>query len=542
MYNTVMQFSPEILAILFISSIDFLLGIVIFLQNPRNPINSAYGFFAATVTAWGLGVGFFLATTNDGWGDFLARFLYFAGGSIPASFLYFSRILSAQQRFVSWQTFFIFFPTFCFFVLYFFTDLVIAGYTVTLAGAKAFTYGPFHLLFDAHLWVYFIFAFIALQKHYRMHEDAERYRTLFIILGTYLVLFVAGITNVIIPLLSIFSFIWIGPTATIVWVGIIAYAVLKHQLFNIRIIAAELFVISLWLLSLVRTFFSESVRDVWINMVTLMATVILGVFLARAVIKEVKTRREIERLAEDLRKANARLKELDQRKSEFVSLASHQLRNPLTAIKGYASMILDGSFGVVSHKIKDAVEKIFESSERLVMIIEDFLTVSRIEQGRLDYNFTHINFKSLVETIIADMRSTIEKKGLTLSFEYEKEKEYYLIADSGKVVQIIGNLIENALKYTPRGLISIHLSKNTSARTVTFSIKDTGIGMSHETKKKIFSKFTRAHNAHEVNVGGTGLGLFIARQLVEAHKGRIWAESDGEGKGSTFYFELPAEE
>ncbi|MDP3726357.1 MAG: ATP-binding protein [bacterium] len=321
----------------------------------------------------------------------------------------------------------------------------------------------------------------------------------------------------------------------------LVYSIVRFRLFHIRLLSATALTIGILFLLLSLLLVDSLSAIKIIVVVSTIAVGILGTLLIRSVGRDVRQRERIERLAEELQKANTRLKELDQRKSEFVSLASHQLRSPLTAIKGYASMLLEGSFGGLSDTIKDAVDKIFESSNRLVTIIEDFLTISRIEQNRLVYNFTHFDFKELAEKIIQDMRGAVEKRGLILSFDFGKEKQYLVNADSGKIAQVLNNLIDNAMKYTPKGSILVRLIKDEQKRVITLSVKDTGIGMSEETREKIFSKFSRADNAHEVNVGGTGLGLFIAKQLIEAHNGRIWAESEGEGKGSTFYVELPAE-
>ncbi len=536
-----MYFTPEILAVLFVSAIDFFLGAIILLQNPRHPIYIAYGFFTTTVAVWGTGVGLYLATGDHASADFLARFLYFVGGSIPSTFLYFSMTFSSETL-LSWRRMsLIFLPSTLFFILYFFSDAIISGSSFETPDKKSFLYGPFHLFFDIHLWGYFALAFIVLQKHYRaISQRTDRLHTLFVILGTYVVLGVAGVTNVIIPLFFIFDFIWIGPIATILWVGIIAYAVLRYQLFNIRAVAAELFVVSLWLLLLVRTIISDGLRDAWVNIVTLIATILLGFFLIRAVLKQVKGRQEIERLARSLAGANERLKELDQRKSEFVSLASHQLRSPLAAIKGYASMLLEGSFGALDGNLRMPTERILESSNRLVAVVEDFLTISRIEQNRLAYSFQSVDFTRLIETIVGEMKPVAEKKGLTMSFTAPEGASCMVTADSGKITQAVTNLVDNAIKYTPQGEITITSKKN-GTHSCLLSVRDTGVGMSDDAQKNVFSKFVRGENAKKENVTGAGLGLYIAKQLVEAHRGKIWGESKGEGKGSTFYLELPAE-
>ena len=240
---------------------------------------------------------------------------------------------------------------------------------------------------------------------------------------------------------------------------------------------------------------------------------------------------------EKLTVANARLKELDQQKSEFVSLASHQLRSPLTAIKGYISLILEGEFGDMPVVLKDPMERVFSSAQALSVMVDDFLNVSRIEQGRMKYDFSDFDVKKLVEQVIIEQRPSVEKAGLQLSFAPQADHDYVINADPGKIKQVITNLIDNSIKYTPKGKITVSLREEDGH--VTFSVSDTGVGVPAAALDHLFNKFTRASNANQQNVQGTGLGLYVVKQMVEAHKGgRVWVESPGEGKGATFSVEL----
>lgn len=235
--------------------------------------------------------------------------------------------------------------------------------------------------------------------------------------------------------------------------------------------------------------------------------------------------------------ANEKLRELDRQKTEFVSIASHQLRSPLTAIKGYSSMILENTYGEVNEKLRQPIQNIFDASQRLVNIIEDFLNVTRIELGKMKYEITTFNWRDLTEKLVTEMRPTVERKGIALTFS-AGEGNFLIAADVGKISQVISNLVDNAMKYTNQGSISVSLASDEG--TVRLSIKDTGVGIPAETVPKLFEKFVRADDAGKVNYSGTGLGLYVAKQMVEAHGGKIWAESEGVGKGSTFTVELPA--
>ncbi|MFW5853065.1 MAG: sensor histidine kinase [Patescibacteria group bacterium] len=326
-------------------------------------------------------------------------------------------------------------------------------------------------------------------------------------------------------------------------ISLTAYSILRHNLFNIKIIATELFIFSLWIVILIRTIISENLTDFTVNGILLISTIILGIFLIRSVIKEVSQREHIENLARNLSRtntkleiANERLKELDRQKTEFVSMASHQLRTPLTAIRGYTSMLLEGSFGKLTKKQQEAAQVVMDSGQRLSNIIEDFLTLTRMELGKMKYEITEFDLKQTVEDLIKEMKPGIEQKGLKIKSSAGRG-QFNFKGDYGKISQVLSNLIDNASKYTQEGEISIRLDKENDKFKIT--VADTGVGMDQKTINNLFQKFVRADGAGKINYVGTGLGLFVARQIVESHQGKIWAESDGPKQGSRFIVELP---
>ncbi|MBI2482323.1 MAG: hypothetical protein HYV76_02065 [Candidatus Vogelbacteria bacterium] len=240
-------------------------------------------------------------------------------------------------------------------------------------------------------------------------------------------------------------------------------------------------------------------------------------------------------LYQQIQIANTKLKELDRQKTEFVSIAAHQLRSPLTAIKGYSSMVLEGSFGEINDKAREAIDRVFQSSQRLVNVIEDFLNVTRIELGTMKYELTDFNIADVARRVLEELKPNIEKQGLSAIFKADNG-DHIVHGDVGKVSQVIGNVIDNAIKYTSQG--SIELTLTSTPELVTLAIKDTGDGIAKESLPKLFQKFIRADDAGKLNIKGTGLGLYVARQIIEGHHGRIWAESEGKGHGSTFLIEL----
>ena len=394
-------------------------------------------------------------------------------------------------------------------------------------------YHPFLLM-----WLFYVaFSTALLYADYRITSGPRHHQLKYILIGM-VVGFIGGITNYL-----LWYDILVPPIGNILvsaYVIMVGYGILKHRLFDVKVVATELLVITLWMFLLIRMFLATDVAEQITESFLLVATIIAGVLLIRSVGKEVEAREEIEKLAINLEKANERLKLLDEQKSEFVSIASHQLRSPLTAIKGYASLLLEGSYGKISAKVADPIYKILTSSQSLVNVVEDFLNVARIEQGRMEYYLAPVDIKALTKKIIDELKPNIDEKKLALVFKAGQGKENYAQADEGKIRQVILNVIDNAIKFTPKGGITISISKNIERNVLLFVIQDTGIGLAEEFKDELFGKFNRADNSSKFHANGSGIGLYLAREIVNAHKGRIWAESKKEGEGTTFYIELPA--
>ncbi len=323
-----------------------------------------------------------------------------------------------------------------------------------------------------------------------------------------------------------------------VFLTFILYTIVRFKLFNMKVIATQAIVIGLWILVGSQFFIAETNTGRYVSVATLVLISILGFLLIRSVKKEIQQREEIEVLAERLKKANERLKILDRMKSEFVSIASHQLRSPLTSIRGYASMLAEGTYGKIPNKVEDVLRHIEDSSRFMAQSVEDYLNVSRIEAGNMKYEYSDFNLKDQAERIVDELRQVAMKKGLAMVFRSDIDKSATIHADIGKVRQVIMNLIDNSMKYTKEGSITVLAHDDVKKKTVTITIQDTGIGMNKETLEEVFDKFIRAKNANEVNVTGTGLGLFVAKKMVDQMGGRVWAESEGEGKGSTFHLEF----
>jgi len=251
----------------------------------------------------------------------------------------------------------------------------------------------------------------------------------------------------------------------------------------------------------------------------------------------VRLKEEVEKATYELKKANQELKKLDAAKSEFISIASHQLRTPLTVIKGYISMMLEGNFGALTPEGRDSLDKVYDSNERLIQLVENLLNISRIESGRLQFDYEIMGLEEIIDSVIDELSGNIKKKSLKLNYKKPAKPLPKIRIDDEKIRQVVMNLVDNAIKYTKKGSITVNFE--VVNKKIRFCVSDSGIGISQEYLPNLFQKFSRGQGTSVIHTEGTGLGLYVAREMVEAHKGKIWAESAGEGMGSKFCFEIP---
>ncbi len=231
-----------------------------------------------------------------------------------------------------------------------------------------------------------------------------------------------------------------------------------------------------------------------------------------------------------------REKRIERMKTEFVSIAAHQLRTPLSAIKWTLQMFIDGDLGQVTKKQKEFMEKIYKSNERMIALINDLLNVARVEEGRYIYKKTFSDIGKICQDVIQLYQEQLNRKNIKFNFIKPKVLPGVMV-DKEKIRLAFRNIFENAVKYTPKGN-EITVSIKNFDKELEISVSDTGVGIPEKQQDRVFTKFFRGANIMRMETQGTGLGLFIAKNIIEAHKGRIWFESR-EGKGTTFYFTLP---
>lgn len=387
--------------------------------------------------------------------------------------------------------------------------------------------------------ILFLFWSIKIYSKYRIEKAKHLMASSYLLLGSFLFTLIYFVSFYYAEETGVYEINLVGPLGMLIFIVILSYLIVRFNALQIKIAAAQVLVMSLIILVGSQFFFIESMKSHILVLVTLIIASIGGYFLVKSVKREINLRERIEGLVLELDNANIRLKELDKMKSEFVSIASHQLRSPLTSIRGYASMLVDGSYGKLPQKAFEVLEKIVDSSKFMALSIEDYLNVSRIEAGNMKYESADFNIKEVAEKVVDEMRTSAIKRGLLLTFKSRYDRNPIIHADIGKTRQVIMNIIDNAIKYTQKGTVAVLLKSDAKEKTVSIHISDTGIGLSKETIETLFDKFVRAKNANNVNVTGTGLGLFVARTMVTKMNGSLTVESEGEGKGSTFIIQFP---
>jgi len=364
--------------------------------------------------------------------------------------------------------------------------------------------------------------FILIKKFFKLPSH-EKLQIKYFIMGFLIFLFANIIFNVIVPhLRGTYEYYWFGNLSIIFFLGFTAYAIFAKHLFGIEVILTEILVGIIGLLLIVQIFTAPTILWRFINILIFILFCIFGYFLIRSVLREIKLREEIEKIS--------------QAKTEFISITSHQLRTPLSAIKGYLSMILEGSYGQLPEKVKEKMENVFQSNERLIKLVNDILNVSKIEAGEIEMNWERVDLREIIKEVINELSIKAKEKNLYLNFEEPKEVPKVLL-DSEKIRQVILNLIDNAIRYTQEGGVNVKLQMSKGKLQIV--IADTGEGLTKEEKEKLFKRFSRGTAGTKFWTEGAGLGLYIVRRFVEMHNGKIWAESEGRGKGSTFFVELP---
>ncbi|MDD5055735.1 MAG: ATP-binding protein [Candidatus Peribacteraceae bacterium] len=368
-------------------------------------------------------------------------------------------------------------------------------------------------------------------------EHSRKLEYIFFCVGLIFFLGIFWGSNFFAELTNTYEINLIGPVGMLLFLGSIAYIIVKFKAFNAKLFGSQVLVISLWFLIGALLFVRQIEHARIVIIFTFGLVGILGINLIRSVKREIEQREKIEKLAVDLKKANKELKELDRQKDELISIVSHQLATPVTSVKWYLEMLLDGDSGELNEEQKKQLKTMQGVTEDLVDLVGMILDVSRIQLGRMKVDRSPVDLGTFFTEVLAviEPKATVKKQQLIKSLPKSLPTASL---DKRLMRMTLENLLSNAVKYTPEGG-KVELNVTLKDHTLRYEVKDTGCGIPKEDQEKIFGKLFRATNVR--NTEGNGLGLFAAKGAAEALGGRVWFESES-GKGTTFFVEVPLTE
>lgn len=515
------------------ATVNIFLGLFVYARaSERTGQNLVFTLVVFNIVVWTLTkVGVRYATTPEGVLMYM-RAIYALPLFMPVLFLHFSYLFSGStvlKRPVPIVAL-MYVYTVIFALITLFTDVIVVGAVYPIVGEGQAVLGTFYGMYSLHYFLFFTAAFfLILQAYHESHDENYKHRAILLFIGSAATAIIGMTTNLLLPIIGIFDFTWIANISTILYVSVIMYAIARYGLFNLRVISVELLTALVVSVLMVEVFMSKSVLDFYVRLFALILILILAAFLIKTVYREIEQRKVIEAQNKELAEAN-------EERSEFLTFASHEIRNPLTAIRGYASLMYDGTLGPISPDARDGAQKIIAAGEEMLVLISQFLNKSKMELGKLEYYIVPFDVCVATLSVVERFRPHAEQKKLDLRFKAQMSGTCMVLADENKVKEIVAILIDNAIKYTHTG--SIEVAIKTRGEFAHVSVSDSGAGIEKELIPNLFKKFSRA-DAKKLNMLGTGVGLYLARTLTESMGGKVLVESKGKGQGSVFSLQLP---
>ncbi len=545
----------DLTSIALISAIilNFILGglIMFFAQGKKS--NIFFGLFAISLGIWSITILAFRTFQNQDFLLFWMKFAYIIAIYIGVFFFFFCRIFPDEKQINKKNYFLHILVTLLFSLLIGSTNFLVKSLKIESWGVSVEVDVFGWLIYATFFLSYFLSAHFFLFKKYFKTDGIIKTQILFTFLGVFLGGEIFGVLfNLILPspFFNEWRYIWVGPFLTaIIVVPTITYAIARYQLLDIKLIATQILVAITVILSFVDVFLYRSPSEFVLRLFIFIAITIFGFFLIKSITNEVHRGEEIQKLnselqitvtrlaevSEKLRLQNEELKKLDQLKTEFISVASHQLRTPLTAMRWGLEFLSSGKKGKLTKGEKETIDDLTQTNNRLIKLVNELLNISRIDEGRLRVDPKPTDLVALIQSCFNDFNPLIEQKKLKLIEHYDKLPKINL--DETVISKAFINLFSNAIKYS-RDKKTLTVQLKVEKPNVILSIQDEGIGIPIKDQENLFKKFYRAANAVTHQTEGNGLGLYIAKSAIEISGGKIWFESQ-ENIGTTFYISLP---
>ena len=488
-------------------------------NSHKDFIYKVYIFNIATIVLW-VGSMIFDRIATEHNAVLSTKILYSSATLIAGSFYYFSLIFPKSAHKYVKHLVVIMIVNIVLVLFIMFSHYIIQDATIDQFGEIIIKFGLayfFYILFILYL---FCSSFFRLFVKYRNSSDKnEKAQLFYIFLGYTVSGSVALFVDLLLPWMYSSQFCWLGPTASICLALSITYAVKKYRLFNIQIIAVEVFVFVLWVFTLIKVSVlneapSADTTSLALNVAYFILVIIIGIVLIRSVEKEVRQRERNEELVDELTAANAKLKEVDELKTKFVSLATHQMASPLTSMKVYSEFLKDGGN---AEAVKDG--SIGRIADNFISIVKDFLDISKLEAGETVYTIEDVDMRQVLAEVLARCSGKASEKGIQIKFNMSEPSdvhERYIRTkiDKDKFAQALQNIFENSVKYSERaGYINVELAEDKDFIYIT--IRDKGIRILPSVSSALIKKFSSSGNKFEADIIGNSLGLYAAKQIIE---------------------------
>ena len=530
----------SIIVLLPSSILIFLIGIFVLLKEKKSNLNRIFFLLSLSVGIWAFSTFMMFKSCNsENKLVFWDKILYIATFFFIALMYHFSVIFTAKNKKIT--------LTIAYLIAIFFTILIFTDYFIN--GVYYYSFGchtraqighHFYLIYSI------LFVFLTLKNLWEFQKENKennfiRIQAKYILIG----FFVFSLASIELSLaygIEIYPIFYLALPAFII---ILAYAITEKNLFP-QVLATDILIAAILIFLFTLLIFPEIEFNFSSRLVFFILVSLLCILLLRSVHQEAKRRIEIENMAtrerklrQDAEKLNEEFKRLDDAKTQFLLATQHHLRTPLTVMRGYLDLIFEGSYGKVPKELKEALDKFQLSVFRLIKIVNELLDVSQFQLGKeIVYLQDNVDLKEILNEVYEELKYEAIQKDIYFNIELPKDNLPKIKADPEKLKVALFNLTDNAIKYTNKGGVCIKV--DVLDNKVLICIKDTGIGIEKERLPNLFNQiFERGRDAKKSYALGRGIGLFVSSKIIEGHKGKIWAESEGKDKGSTFYVELP---
>ena len=521
------------------------LAILVFSVNPKNKTNQYFSLWVFFLIVW---IFSNYLENEPYFQNYRSLFLRidFASAIFLGAFFYFFCLNFPWRVSLSWpKKAIIFTPSIILFILSF-TNLIIKDIhfqdnTIVFKQSSLFLFYFLCFIF------YIVRGCIELILRYKKSKGIERTQIFYVITGFSISAIMAVTLNLILPPLVFIpsNIARLGIYGILIFCIFSTIAITRHHLFGIKVILTEILVGCIAFILLIQAIIADNIKLKIFGFGLLALFSIAGFLLISSALKEIKYREELriakeraEKAYEVEKKSHEELKKLDEAKSQFVLITQHHLRTPLSIMKGYVSMLLEGSYGKMNEEFRKPLTGFQISTDNLIKLVNEFLDISQLQVGSQILSPQETQIEDLISEIIQELKPEADKKHIYLEIEKPTEPLPKVNIDRAKVKAALFNVIDNGMKYTPSGGVKVRFKTTDSKLKII--IQDTGIGMTKEDIDSLFTKFfSRGKEAKKVFATGRGIGLYMAERIIKAHQGRVWAESPGKDKGSIFYVELP---